>query len=223
MISELFDKYYKRLKIEDIDFDEIRELVFEVKKSNLNTTLKLPYIPAKQSKEKAFCYLIYCLDVIEDNGGLDYLSQDIQNFYQYVIDNSENAFLDEIVDFCFEKEQEKFENLKIYGKRKKKFKQKPYYMRDTYRKYNKTLKKRTRYAHAEGSIAGKLDDALFVGGDPEDIAEDCDCTIDRVLGHYKHLRQDLRLNGVRLQEKGICYFVKINDEYYRGVDKIEEA
>lgn len=215
MISKHFEKYFQKLKIDKIPLEELQYFVFEIKKSKLNTTLQLPNMPTKKNKKNIFCWLIYCLEIIDDNDGLDFLSKDLQDFFENVVANTDNQFFEDVIDYCLTLEKKKKENSFI-----PKSKRKPPYMYDTERFYNLSNNKKSRYRHAKDSIAAKLDDACYEGGDPAEIAVKLGCSVDRVVAHFKHLRKDLRLNGFMefcqgtSRRKRISY-VKIIDEYFK--------
>ena len=107
MISEHFEKYFQKLKIDKIPLEELQYFVFEIKKSKLNTTLQLPNMPAKKNKKNIFCWLVYCLEIIDDNDGLDFLSKDLQDFFENVVANTDNQFFEDVIDYCLTLEKKR--------------------------------------------------------------------------------------------------------------------
>lgn len=209
---KLFQKYWDKLKIEELDLQELRVLVDELKSSYVAKKIELPYINI-HSRKDLFLGLVYSLDIVDSAEMYHLLSSSLQYFYDNLVEETEDRFFDEINAFMIEKERkrkEKEENSKSFAKQRK-----PVYKNiwelDTVRNYHLSHTKKSRYEHKKHTIAGKLDEALYIGGYVNDIAEKCVCSSKRVISHYYHLRRDLRLDGKKIkEEKGV--YLKIQNE-----------
>jgi hypothetical protein len=60
-------------------------------------------------------------------------------------------------------------------------------------KKEKVLAEKSRYGHVKSAKSGQLDEELFIGGTVEEIMEKLEIPRNRLLGHAKHLRDNLNL------------------------------
>ena len=81
----------------------------------------------------------------------------------------------------------------------------------------KEPKPQSRYGHLASALSGKLDDMLFEGATVQKMMDTLDVKRTRVMGHAKHLRNDLGLTVNETKPEGEGF--KLNDTHIKVVEE----